>query len=232
MGTDQQIIGDIMMNNTTAYLNLYFVAGTQDCRHLTGDPCENLLQTLERALQAGICCYQFREKGEGSLQDHNKIYQLASQCRDLCHRYQVPFFVNNDVALALQLHADGVHVGQQDMPIQTVLQHCQGKMKIGLTINTLQQAKENANLTGIDYFGVGPIFTTQSKADASQTVGIELIRAIRDAKIMQPIVAIGGITPENCIGIRQAGANGLAVISAITRSIQLTQDIERLLNTQ
>ncbi|PJG86032.1 thiamine phosphate synthase [Conservatibacter flavescens] len=214
------------------YLNLYFIAGTQDCRHLDGDPSDNLLHILEQALQGGITCYQFREKGEGSLQDSGQIRRLAQQCRDLCQRYHVPFFVNNDVALALELGADGVHVGQDDMPIEQVIQHCQGKLKIGLTINNLWQGKKAAEISGIDYFGVGPIFSTQSKVDAKNVVGIELIKAIRMADITQPIVAIGGINTTNCIGIRRAGADGLAVISAITRSTQRQQDIAYLLDTQ
>ncbi len=101
-------------------LRCYLVAGTQDCRHLpqydASQPQQTLLERLEQALKAGITCYQFREKGQFSLQDPQQIEQLARQCQHLCKQYNVPFIMNNDVQLAEKLHADGIHVGQKILP--------------------------------------------------------------------------------------------------------------------
>lgn len=209
-------------------ISLYFIAGTQDCRHLGLPPQTALLTVLERALKCGISCFQFREKGVFALQDPRKIQQLAEQCHDLCRQYHVPFFVNDDLDLAHKIQADGLHVGQNDRPIQQVIAQSRGKMLLGLSINTLQQAIDNSSLQAIDYFGVGPIFTTQSKTDAKAVVGIELIQQIRQQGINKPIVAIGGITCETAPLIRQAGANGVAVISAITQAADISMAIKQL----
>lgn len=81
------------MTNPRAMLNLYFVAGTQDCSHLAGEPEQNLPSVLEQALRGGITCFQLREKGNGALQDNLRTKQLAAAARDLCRQYGVPFFV-------------------------------------------------------------------------------------------------------------------------------------------
>ncbi|MGV6987572.1 thiamine phosphate synthase [Testudinibacter sp. P80/BLE/0925] len=216
------------MTNIKQMLAVYFIAGTQDCRHLGGSPPQALLACLEQALKRGIGCFQFREKGNFSLQDPQQIRQLATQCRDLCRQYHVPFFVNDDVDLALALQADGVHVGQADRPVRQVIEQCQGKLLLGLSVNTLQQAIENAELRAVDYFGVGPIFPTQSKTDANAVVGLNLIRQIRQRGIEKPLVAIGGISGATALSIRQAGADGVAVISAITQAQNLQHTIRQL----
>lgn len=216
------------MSAIKAMLKVYFIAGTQDCRHFGGSPSQALLACLQQALKCGISCFQFREKGNFSLQDPHEIRQLATQCRDLCRQYHVPFFINDDVDLALELQVDGVHVGQDDRPIQQVIAQCQGKLLLGLSVNTLQQAIDNADLQAVDYFGVGPIFATQSKADAKAVVGLELLKQLRQHGIEKPLVAIGGINAATARSIRQAGADGVAVISAITQTHDLQHTIQRL----
>ncbi|MBC1605842.1 thiamine phosphate synthase [Listeria rocourtiae] len=197
-------------------LEIYFIAGTQDV------PKDKLLPILETSLQSGITCYQFREK---ELMNPDEIELLAKACQKLCHEYSVPFFINDDVALALKIGADGIHVGQDDMAILDVIASCAGKMKIGLSVNTLQQAKNATMYEELDYIGVGPIFETSSKADAKPVTGLELLRAIRQSGITLPMVAIGGITSGHIKEIRKAGAQGVAVISAITRSENIVQTV-------
>ncbi|TNH02343.1 thiamine phosphate synthase [Testudinibacter sp. TR-2022] len=209
-------------------LTVYFIAGTQDCQHLGLPPEPALLSLLQTALKCGISCFQFREKGQNALQDPQKIIQLAQKCRDLCRQYHVPFFINDNVDLALAVQANGVHVGQDDRPIAQVIEQCQGKLLLGLSVNTLPQAIMNAELQAVDYFGVGPIFPTQSKADAKAVVGLKLLQQIRQQGIEKPLVAIGGITPETAFSIRQAGADGVAVISAISRSPNIANSIRQL----
>lgn len=215
----QQIIGHIKMNNIRHMLSVYFVAGTQDCLHLAGDPALNLLQVLEQALQAGITCFQFRDKGKGSLEhEPEKQKQLAMQCLALCQKYRVPFIMNDNVALAIEIGADGIHVGQKDMAISDILTHTQRKFILGLSTNNLADvlaAKEDPN---IDYIGVGPIFPTHSKADHSPAVGISFVGELKNLGIEKPLVAIGGVNESNAALLREQGADGVAVISAITHS--------------
>ncbi|TDQ59784.1 thiamine-phosphate diphosphorylase [Mesocricetibacter intestinalis] len=221
------------MNKNSSLLRLYFIAGSQDCRHLPGDPARHLLNILQKALQAGISCFQFRDKGPGSLQqDRRKQYQLAEQCRDLCRRHQVPFIVNDDVEMGLAIEADGLHTGQSDTRIEKIIRHAPPHLILGLSINNQAQALAAEKLERIDYFGVGPIFPTQSKADAQAAVGPEFIAALRRQGIRKPIVAIGGINQENLPQLRHKGAQGIALISAITRAENIQQRVQQLLKIQ
>lgn len=187
-----------------------------------------LLALLKHALNAGITCFQLREKGAHALQNPQAIAKLAHDCKALCQQHQVPFFINDDVDLALHTAADGVHVGQSDTPIDEVIARCAGRLRIGLSINTFEQAQAARHIEAIDYFGVGPVFSTQSKADAQATVGTALIQAMRQAGINQPIVGIGGITIHNAHTVRQAGADGVAVISALTQAQNYAVCVQKL----
>lgn len=197
-------------------LAVYFIAGSQDV------PENTLLEVLEDALQAGITCFQFREK---KLANPEK---LAKQCQKLCKQYQVPFFINDDVALALEIEADGIHVGQDDMAIQEVIATCAKKMMIGFSVNTLEQGEEAAQIAELTYIGVGPIYETTSKVDAQPATGVQLIKDIRKAGIALPIVAIGGITAKDILSIHDAGAQGVAVISAITKANNRAQVVQQI----
>lgn len=210
-------------------LNLYLVAGTQDCNHLSDTPERNLLGVLEQALQHGITCYQLREKGAGSLQDKQRILQLAQECRDLCRQYEVPFFIDDDIQMALAVGADGVHLGQSDMPVAEAAALCEGKLLVGLSHNTLAEIEASRHNAALDYCAIGPIFPTQSKEKPNPTVGIERIRQIRALDFDRPLVAIGGITAGTAAEVRAAGADGIAVISAITRAGNVGQVVKDLL---
>ena len=210
-------------------LNLYFVAGTQDCRHLSGSPEQNLLGVLETALQNGISCYQLREKGQHALQDEARIRRLAGACRELCHRYAVPFVLNNDVHAALAWGADGVHIGQQDMPLQEAAALCRGKIFLGISNNSFANAQSSFHAACADYLAVGPIFPTQSKPDAKAPVGVALVERVRAAGIDAPVVAIGGIKAETAPLLRHAGADGIAVISAIAAADDVALAVQQLL---
>ncbi|WP_424406786.1 thiamine phosphate synthase [Pasteurella sp. PK-2025] len=212
-----------------AAMQLYFIAGTQDVSHLAGDPADNLLNVLTQALQSGITCYQFREKGKKALQDPSKIKALAIQCRDLCRQYQVPFVIDDNVDLAVELGADGVHVGQTDMPPEQVKQRVGKHCFVGTSVNTLQQGLAAQANPFVDYFGTGPIFPTQSKEDPKPVVGIAFVSTIRANGIDKPLVAIGGITAESAQTLRQQGADGVAVISAIAQSTDIAKTVRALL---
>ncbi|MGL2442185.1 thiamine phosphate synthase [Helicobacter pylori] len=208
-------------------LKLMFVAGSQDFYHIKGDRTNALLETLELALQSKITAFQFRQKGDLVLQDPTQIKQLALECQKLCQKYGAPFIVNDEVKLALELKADGVHVGQEDMAIEEVVTLCKKRLFIGLSVNTLEQALKACHLDGVAYLGVGPIFPTPSKKD-KQVVGVELLKKIRDSGVKKPLIAIGGITMHNASKLREYG--GIAVISAITQARDKALVIGKLLN--
>lgn len=213
-------------------LRCYLVAGTQDCRHSSDyshNPQNALLSRLEQALKAGITCYQFREKGAYALQSEQEIEQLARQCQRLCREYHVPFIMNNDVILAQKLKADGIHVGQKDLAIEKVVEQVQGKMLVGLSVNTLLQAQKHNDFSGVDYYGCGPVFPTFSKDDAAPTIGMDFVQYLRQQGITKPIVSIGGIKPEHVDHLIKSGANGVAVISTIMQSNNIEETVKQLL---
>ncbi|WP_249962708.1 thiamine phosphate synthase [Histophilus somni] len=210
-------------------MRLYFIAGSQDVTHFASDPADNLLSVLEQALQAGITCYQFREKGKRALQNPIAYKALAIACRNLCRKYQVPFVVNDDVALAVEIGADGIHVGQTDMPPHQVKRLCTGKCFVGTSVNTIEQGLIAQNDPNVDYFGVGPIFPTQSKEDAEPVLSPAFITQIRANHIDKPMVAIGGIKVKDVAMLMAKGANGVAVISAITQSNHIEKTVKELL---
>ncbi|GAA7375112.1 thiamine phosphate synthase [Helicobacter pylori] len=214
-------------------LKLMFVAGSQDFYHVKGgknDRINALLDTLESALESKITAFQFRQKGDLALQDPIEIKQLALECQKLCQKYGVPFIINDEVRLALELKADGVHVGQEDMAIEEVITLCKKRQFIGLSVNTLEQALKAHHLDGVSYLGVGPIFPTPSKKDAKQVVGVELLKKIRDSGVKKPLIAIGGINTDNASKLRECGISGIAVISAIAQAKDKALAIEKLLN--
>ncbi|GAA7635846.1 thiamine phosphate synthase [Helicobacter pylori] len=214
-------------------LKLMFVAGSQDFYHVKGgknDRINVLLDTLESALQSKITAFQFRQKGDLALQDPVGIKQLALECQKLCQKYGVPFIVNDEAKLALELKADGVHVGQEDMAIEEVITLCKKHQFIGLSVNTLEQALKAHHLDGVSYLGVGPIFPTPSKKDIKQVVGVELLKKIRDSGVKKPLIAIGGINTDNASKLRECGVSGIAVISAIAQAKDKALAVGKLLN--
>lgn len=217
------------MNVIAKMLQVYFIAGTQDCCHLNGQPEQNLLSILQQALAAGISCFQFRDKGAHSLMsDPARQKQLALACRDLCRQYRVPFIVNDDIDLALEIEADGIHVGQKDQIKQALDARTSRSLIVGLSINNIAQCVADKDTPNIDYFGLGPIFATQSKADHAPVLSPAFIRDIRLLGVNKPCVAIGGITTQNARQLRQLGADGVAVISAITQAADIASAVKQL----
>ncbi|EOW3694402.1 thiamine phosphate synthase [Staphylococcus pseudintermedius] len=201
-------------------LRVYFIAGTQDVKQGSLDGI------LKEALEAGITMYQFREKGSSSLQGEEKT-AMAVRLRDLCRHYQVPFIVNDDVDLAIEIDADGIHVGQEDAKVQS-FQHLLEDKIIGLSVGSFKEY-DQSDLTNVDYIGVGPVYETSSKLDASKPGGIRLIRRMREYDENIPMVAIGGITEENVAPLLKNGADGIATISSITHSTDIEKSVKRYL---
>lgn len=198
-------------------LRVYFICGTSDVAD------GNLERVLEEALRAGITMFQFREKGPRALTGNVKK-ELAVRLNALCRKYNVPFIVNDDWKLALEIEADGVHLGQDDAEINEIITYLPDKI-IGLSVSNLKEY-DQSDLTHVDYIGVGPVYETSSKSDAKTPGGIELIRKMRLYDEHIPIVAIGGITSQNCEMILRAGADGISTISSIARSQNIEQDVK------
>lgn len=196
--------------------------GSQDCER---DP----VAILQTAIEAGITCFQFREKGPGALTGLEKL-ALGKKLRKLCKQHQVPFFINNDVDLIEELDVDGIHVGQTDAsPIQ--LRKKYPHLKIGLSISNLDELKSSP-VNHIDYIGAGAIFKTNSKTDAEQAVGLAWIKTLHALYPGIPIVGIGGINIENASTVIDAGAVGVAVISVITKSTDIHATVANLIKNR
>lgn len=206
-------------------LEVYFIAGTQDVS------TEELPTVLKKALQAGITCFQFREKGKNSLAGKPvRLKEMAKDCQRLCQEYQVPFIVNDSVDLALDIQADGVHVGQNDDPIQQTIKRVERKMIVGYSTNNLDQFLEAEQTQGIDYVGIGPAFLPGSKSDHEPVIGTEGIKEAMDKRRHLPAVAIGGINEQNAEKVWETGVDGLAVVSAIAQSQNYKRTVSKLKN--
>lgn len=137
----------------------------------------------------------------------------------------MPFIVNDDVSLAKEINADGIHVGQDDAKVKEIAQYFTDKI-IGLSISDLDEYAKS-DLTHVDYIGVGPIYPTPSKHDAHIPVGPKMIATFKEMNPQLPIVAIGGINTNNVAPIVEAGANGISVISAISKSENIEKTVNR-----
>ena len=149
--------------------------------------------------------------GEKQL-DRQTFRQEAVGIRDLCRKYRVPFVIDDDVELALETDADGVHIGQSDMALRDAREQLGPEKIIGVSARTLEEALE-AERNGADYLGVGAVFSTSTKLDA-KNISRETLQAICRA-VSIPVVAIGGISRENLPQLKGTGIDGVAVVSAI-----------------
>ncbi|SDH82374.1 thiamine-phosphate diphosphorylase [Alteribacillus persepolensis] len=188
-------------------LLLYFIMGTNNS---AGSP----LRVLTNAIEGGVTCFQFREKGQGALEGAEKE-QAARDMQAICRKHGVPFIVNDDIELALELQADGIHVGQDDESIEAVRKKCPDYMIVGVSAKTVNEAAQ-AQKQGADYIGTGPMFSTTTKADAKSPIGPGAITELRENGIDLPVVGIGGIKKENASEVIRAGADGVSVISSIS----------------
>jgi|SRR5699024_1505344 len=202
--------------NIVRKIRKYFIMGSQNCKR-------NPEKILEEAALAGITAFQFREKGAGSLVGDEKI-TLGKRLRTICREYNIPFFINDDEALIETLDADGIHVGQNDVPVEQ-LRERYPELIIGLSISN-ETELANSNVSVIDYVGAGPVFGTNTKEDAKQAVGLSWITTLRTLHPDLPIVGIGGINETNAQQVITAGADGVSFISVVTHS----KDIRRTLN--
>lgn len=175
---------------------------------------ESLANQVEQSLKGGVTLLQLREKDL----EHEEFLKEAIQIGALCHKYKVPFIINDSVEIACRVRADGVHIGQSDMELKQARQQLGPEAIIGVSVQTLEQALE-AQENGADYLGVGAVFPTETKSDARMVSRAVLTQICSSVKI--PVVAIGGITEDNIRELVGTGINGVSVISAIYGSAHI-----------
>jgi len=185
-------------------LSLYLVLDPDLCGGLEG-----MLATTKTAVESGVTVVQLRAPGWKKRQ----WLSAARELKALLVATPVPLIINDQVDIALAVDADGVHVGQDDLPVAEVRRLIGPGKWLGLSISSRAEL-EAADLTGVDYLGIGPVFPTGSKLDAAPACGLaELADLVKLGGL--PTVAIGGIGLTNCGDVLRAGADGVAVVSAI-----------------
>lgn len=167
-----------------------------------------LYEQVEAAIRGGVTFVQLREKKL----DQESFLEEAREIQALCRRHGVPFVINDNVEIAREIGADGVHVGQSDMKARDVRSILGQDKIIGVSAQTVEQALL-AQEQGADYLGVGAVFPTGSKDDAVEVDHQVLARICQAVDI--PVIAIGGITADNVVSLKGSGICGIAVISAI-----------------
>lgn len=196
-------------------LSLYLVTDNSE-------DVKKFLNTIEEAIKGGTTVVQLREKTADTLD----FYDLALKVKEITSKYNVPLIINDRVDIALAIDADGVHVGQSDMPCE-VTRKLIGEDKIlGVSASTIDEAKK-AQKDGADYIGTGAVFPTQTKDDADSVTKQELKEIVESIDI--PVVAIGGINIENAHELADTGISGLSVVSAIMSSDNPRKSSEELL---
>ena len=183
-----------------------------------------LIEQAEEALRGGATCLQLREKEL----DDGSFLREAQELKTLCGQYHVPLIVNDNVEIAMECGADGVHIGQHDAAADQVRQRIGPDMLLGVSAQTVEQAVK-AEQDGADYLGVGAVFSTGTKPDADD-VSFDTLKAICDA-VSIPVVAIGGISQKNICALAGSGIDGVAVVSAIFAAGDIEQAAKDLRRT-
>lgn len=180
-----------------------------------------LCEDIESCIQGGVTMIQLREKNVL----HEELIEIGNAVRKVCARYGIPFIVNDDITAALELGADGVHVGQHDTNAEEVRRIIGGKMILGVSAQTADEAR-TAEKAGADYIGAGAVFSTFTKKDADYVSFSELKNICSAVNI--PVTAIGGITAENIHCLAGSGIAGVALVSALFASADKKKAAEKM----
>ncbi len=197
-------------------LSLYLVTDNSD-------DVDKFLNTIEEGIKGGVTVVQIREKTADTLD----FYNLALKVKEITTKYDVPLIINDRVDVALAIDADGVHVGQSDMPCDVTRRLIGPDKILGISAATIEEAKKAEN-DGADYIGTGAVFPTATKDDAPSVTKEELTEIVKSINI--PVVAIGGINLDNASQLTDTGIAGLSVVSAIMSSDNPKKSSEELLN--
>lgn len=180
------------------------------------------LEIVRAAVEGGVTCVQLREKECSTLEFIEQALAVKAFLQD----HGVPLIINDRVDVALAVAADGVHLGQTDMPLKAARKILGDSMLIGISAESLEDAVE-AESGGADYLGVSPIYATPTKTDTAPPLGLEGLRAIR-AAVKLPLVGIGGLNRDNAAEVIRSGGDGVAVVSAIMAAADPAEAARRL----
>lgn len=169
-----------------------------------------MVQTTQLAVANGVTAVQLRSE---QAYDRRDWYQAALALKEVLAETTVPLLINDQVDVAMAVQADGVHVGQSDLPVDVVRKLIGTEKLIGLSVSNASQM-QSVPWEQVDYLGIGPIYPTNSKGDAAPVLGVEQLQKLVQSK-QCPAVAIGGINRSNITQVMQTGIDGVAVISAI-----------------
>lgn len=181
----------------------------------------NNIEIVKELIDANVKLIQYREKNKNK----QEKFEQCKTIRQMTKKFDITFIVNDDVDIALAVNADGIHIGQEDMPIEQV-KNIAPNMIVGLSTHNKEQAKE-AVTKGADYIGVGPIFDTKTKKDLEKSQGLEYLKWVSE-NISMPYVAIGGIKEENILLAKNNGANCFAMISEIVGAKAIKDKVESI----
>ena len=198
--------------------NQMLLYGVTDSSWLHG---KSLYERVEEALEGGATMIQYREKKRAK----SDFVEEARRILALCHRYQVPFILNDDVELAKEIDADGVHVGAKDMAPKEARAILGEQKIIGVSARTVEDALQ-AERDGADYIGAGAVFTTGTKKDA-KPLPKDVLREICES-VQIPVVAIGGISKDNVCALANSKIAGIAVVSALFAADNVKKEAETL----
>ncbi|MEW6053853.1 MAG: thiamine phosphate synthase [Nitrospirota bacterium] len=204
--------------NTPLDFRLYLITN----RKLFSAQC-SMYFALETALEAGVRCIQLRERDLSG----RELLDMAVWIRDLTREYRARLFINDRVDIALSVDADGVHLGQHSMPVRAARKIAGDRLLIGVSTHRIDEA-EGAERDGADFITFGPVFKTASKEKYGKPLGTEIISEIK-SRTSLPVFAIGGITPDRAEEVRDAGADGIALISAILTSADIRKTTKEFL---
>lgn len=169
----------------------------------------DLFQAVEEAILGGVTLVQLREKEVSSLE----FYNIALKMKQLTAKYGIPLIINDRLDIMLAVDADGLHIGQQDMPISVARKLIGHEKILGYSVSNVKEAKQGEALSA-DYLGAGSVYPTGSKSDAGEPIGLDELKKIKES-VKIPVVGIGGINETNILEVKQTGVDGISVISAI-----------------
>ena len=194
---------------------LYFITDS------TGLEENVFLYKVEQALSGGVTIIQLREKNKST----REYMHLAEKVHEISVKYGVPLIIDDRIDIAMAVNAEGVHLGQSDMPVNTARKIVGDSMIIGATTKTVEQALE-AVKNGADYLGVGAIYPTTTKVKTVLT-SVDTLKDICQA-VNVPVNAIGGLNKDNCYVLENTGISGICVVSAIMKSSNPTKSASEL----
>ena len=196
-------------------LTLYLVTNRDEMNE------EKFLETIMEACEGGITMLQLREK-DASTHD---FYQLALKVKKITDSYMIPLIINDRIDICLAIDADGVHVGDDELPVWKTRELIGQEKILGVSAKTLNRGIE-AKFEGADYLGVGAIYPTKTKVQTKLTEMSELTKIATETKL--PIVAIGGIKEENILSFQKSGISGVAIVSDIMQAKDVPQKVASL----